>query len=87
MFSKYDYIFVIAIALAMIGFMGYILSNDTDSLYKKDIQRRYNLYKDCKVLEVAHYNGFLKGDTNKLDCKGTIYNVDTSDYNEAMTNH
>ncbi|EAX5841865.1 hypothetical protein KW855_004314 [Salmonella enterica] len=47
----------------------------------------YNKIKDCKLLEVAHYNGFWEAKTNKLDCNGVIYNISTSDYDNAMNSH
>jgi len=46
----------------------------------------HDRYKDCKVLEVNHFNGYFTSNTNKLDCNGTIYNVDAGEYNDAMSN-
>ena len=83
----YDFIFGVVIVLVMIGVVIFVFSGDIDSYYKEENLKAYNQYKDCKVLEVAHYNGFFKEDTNKLDCNGTIYNVSTSYYNDVMANH
>lgn len=57
-------------------------------LYERETTKEYyELYKDCKVLENNHYNGFYSNNTYKLDCDGGIYEVDANTYNEAFKNH
>lgn len=77
------YIFEIVFA-AIVATLIYLYvfngSQDNDQDY-------HALYKDCKLLEANHYNGFFSNNTNKLECDGVIYNVDTNAYNEAFRNH
>ena len=65
----------------------YCFSDKIDAQTKASNLKIYNQYKDCKVMEVDHYNGFFEANTNKLNCNGTIYNVNKSDYDEVMNNH
>ncbi|EDW1524478.1 hypothetical protein LJM46_004682 [Escherichia coli] len=79
----------------IIWFMGaatllvmHFFESDEYSRHQLEINKAlYNQIKDCKLLEVAHYNGFWEAKTNKLDCNGVIYNVPTSDYDNAMNSH
>ncbi|MEX5855276.1 hypothetical protein AB6H27_22535, partial [Providencia huaxiensis] len=40
--------------------------------------------KQCKLLESNISNGFLKSNTNKIECNGVFDNVSTSKYNNAI---
>lgn len=89
MSARFDVIFFIAFviifSLAALLLFPYLKSSV--DVQKEERQRLYQLYKECKVIEVNHYNGFFEGTSNKLDCNGTIYNVSTSDYDDVMANH
>ncbi|EAV3113579.1 hypothetical protein LBA84_004579 [Salmonella enterica] len=77
---------LILLMLASVGCLC-IYTFFNDELNSNNNDEIYNQFKDCKLLEVAHYNGFWESKTNKLDCNGVIYNVPTSDYDNAMNNH
>lgn len=44
-------------------------------------------YKDCTVLERNHYNGTPFPNTDKLECNGVIYNLETNKYDGEMKIH
>lgn len=77
---------IIIMMLAAIGCL-YIYLFCVDEPNRNKNVEFYNFFKECKLLEVAHYNGFGEAKTNKLDCNGVIYNVPTSDYDNAMNNY
>lgn len=77
---------LIIIALFVTLFLYPYLKGSVDD-QKDERQRLYQLYKECMVIEVNHYNGFFEDNSNKLNCNGTIYNVSTSDYDDVMANH
>lgn len=77
----------VSVNLLIFGFIllsGFLL--DIFNVNEDELAAKGKYWKtECRLIETNIDNGFFSNKTNRLDCNGTINNVDVFDYNSAVS--
>lgn len=78
-------VLVFALGFAFINYES--LSKVIQAREQEQVKQGGYYLNQCKLLEVNIDNGFFSSATNKLNCDGTIVNIDKYNYDELVSKY
>ncbi|HDU8496454.1 TPA: hypothetical protein RG419_003136 [Morganella morganii] len=80
-----SFVVAFALGLLLVDYEG--LNKVIQARKQERIKQGGYYFNQCKLLEVNVDNGFFSSATNKLNCDGTIVNINKSDYDDLVSKY